>query len=279
MKTRYENAPKSRDALSWHFQVTSMRTPKYYFPLLFMCSFLAMAQPEVCVSPAASEIWEKALSAKGGTERLQAISNFLVVERLPRGDKAAIYAELYIFPDKYWSWDNSGGVFGTRLMVNNGTGEWTAFDSGQNGGRGVTWSPLDEWAYRDMQKAQALFLMETRSYRPKILDLKTERLGRVEYDVITVDAGLDRVKYYIDRKTSLVRRVSPVERYGNVVTIAAELVDYRPVQGIMVPSRIKYREGGTYDLKFAFDVEYDPEIFKRKPAIEDGPEGWKPAKK
>jgi len=230
-------------------------------------------------SSGAAEIWEKALAAKGGKDRLHAIANFLVIHNRLRRSQIPYYSSLYILPNKYWLWENEGGVLGTKISANDGTGTWEAHNSGRYAGSGVTWWPPDKTDVRRILQDQALFLMETRSYRPKILELKTERLGRVEYDVITVDAGLDRVKYYIDRKTSLVRRVSPVERYGNVVTIAAELVDYRPVQGIMVPSRIKYREGGTYDLKFAFDVEYDPEIFKRKPAIEDGPEGWKPAKK
>jgi hypothetical protein len=243
--------------------------------LLFVYLAITLVQSAVPEPSNAVEVWEKALAAKGGREKLHAISNFLVVRKRPRR-QSPNYSDLYIFPDRYWSWSNSGGVLGTSLLVHDSTGTWEAYDDRQ--GRGVIWFSPAETGEGDMENARALFLMETKWYKPKIVGLTTERLKKEEFEVVTVDAGRDRVKYYIDMKTSLVRRVSPEGRYGKIVTIAEDMMDYRSVQGIMMPSRTSTPEVGTYNLEFAFDVEYDPGIFKRKPSIEDGPDGWKPKK-
>jgi len=247
---------------------------------LLLISMILSSSALFCQWPSqisgADEIWEKVIAAKGGREQLLKISNCLVVYRQTKGKRLPIHVELYIFPERHWLWSNQGGVLGTNIWVRDSMGTWRASDDGS--GRGVTWHPPSE-TDQDALRTQALFLMETKWFRPKILGLTQEQLGREEFDVVTVDAGRDHVKYYVDKKTSLVRRVSPVRRFGNVVSIAVDLINYKLVQGIMMPSRYKSREGGTYDLEFAFDVEYDPGIFKRKPSIEDGPEGWKPAKK
>jgi len=86
------------------------------------------------------------------------------------------------------------------------------------------------------------------------------------------------IEYFIDRGTSLVRRVSPEGPYGNVVTILWDFMDYVPKDGIMMPSRMSSPDGGTFNLEFGFNVKYDPNLFTRKPALEDGPEGWKPSR-
>ena len=54
-------------------------------------------------------------------------------------------------------------------------------------------------------------------------------------------------------------------------------MDYQPVGGIMMPSRMSSPDAGAFDLEIRLDVEYDSEIFERRPALEDGPDGWMPA--
>jgi hypothetical protein len=243
--------------------------------LIVLSSLIVFCQSPSTISRA-TEIWEKAIAAKGGKEQLQKISNFLVVQRQVKGKRLPVYVDLCIFPDRYWAWRNYGGVLGKNVLVRDSTGIIEARDN-QSGSRVLWFPPADSMG--EEIKAQALFLMETKWFHPKILGLSEERLARETFDVVTVDAGRDLVKYYIDRKTSMVRRVSPAERYGNVVIIAEDMLNYQPLKGIMMPSRMSSPEGGTYDLEFAFDVEYDPLIFKRKPSIEDGPDGWKPVKK
>lgn len=223
-----------------------------------------------------NEIWDKTIAAKGGRAQLHKISNFLVVRRQTKLKQLPVNVGLFVLPDWYWSWWNSGGIFGTEVWVHGSTGTWRASEDIQ--GHGILWLPPSQKT-GDELRDQVLFLMETKWFQPTILSLTEERLGRDKVDVVTVGVDQDRVKYYIDKKTSLVRRVSPLGKYGNVVLEAVDMMDYQPVQGIMMPSRTRSPEAGTYRLEFAFDVEYDPEIFNRKPAIEDGPEGWKPPKK
>jgi hypothetical protein len=252
-----------------------MRKVLSLFAVVVFSSAVLTGQ-EVRPAPSrAVEIWERAVTAKGGRERLRGISNFLVEQRIPGKQQPPRYVDLNIFPDKFWRWSDDGGVIGTNLSVGDSVNSWKAYRYG--GGQGVNWYPPENRTHREYW-AQAMFLMEGPLYIPKILDLKTERIGREDFDVVTVDAVRDRVKYFIDRRTYLVRRVSPEGRYGDVVTILWNFTGYVARDGIMMPSRMSSPDGATIDLEFGFNVTYDPNLFTRKPALEDGPEGWKPSK-
>ena len=73
----------------------------------------------------AERIWEQAIEAKGGRERLYAVRNAVVsskgIYRTSRGkDNKIRQEEFYVFPDMFWAWsDYRPDVFGLRVeMVN-----------------------------------------------------------------------------------------------------------------------------------------------------------------
>ena len=83
----------------------------------------------------------------------------------------------------------------------------------------------------------------------------------------------NEVKYFIDPVSHLVRRVIFDETW--------EFEDYKPIDGIMMPTKevnVDRKSRINYTPQFAFNVEFEPTLFRRRPAIEDGPDGWKPSK-
>jgi len=219
--------------------------------------------------------WERVLLAKGGRQRLEAISNFLTIQRTNGRSSRIVHETLIVFPKKRWAWVDLGAPFSTSINANNGSYFWEAYDKSRYDGTGIISGPTGLGDERDLIQDQAIFLMETRGYHPKLLSSSLERIGREEFDVVSVDSGLGQIKYYIDKKTSLVRRIASTGKNGNIVAIPVDFSDYRSVQGIMMPSKLAWGSGPSDNLEFAFDVDYDPAIFTRPPALEDGPEGWK----
>lgn len=235
----------------------------------------------------AKMVWEQTIQAKGGRERLHAIRNLLTVE--PRRGKPSrpYVVDLWVFPDKSWRWwDDLEGLLGLRLAVSSELGWWSVSEHRRPSQfRTANWSPPDKDFQNAVVAVQAEFLLETAWYQPRILALSSGRIGRREYHVITAEIP-ERVRYYIDKQTYLVRRLESAEEWSpdRLITLASqpwEFEDYASVEGIMMPKRqtiLNPRAGNTrFTFQFQFNVEYDPTIFDidRKPALEDGPEGWK----
>jgi len=167
------------------FRLSIMRMPFLLICLAFLCSATSVSQSVPTVPTRASEVWKRTLIAKGGRQRLQKISNFLVAQRRPGQNRVPVYVDLHIVPDKYRLWSNDGDVLGTRIIVGDNNDQWMAYS--YRDGRGVNQYPPTERRRRELW-AQAMFLMERPWYDPKILNLKTERIGTEDFDVITVDA-------------------------------------------------------------------------------------------
>ena len=228
-------------------------------------------------SLAARELWERVLQAKGGRDQLNRIDNLLVTGFSPRDLEHPTGVDLFIFPNKRWLWsDNGETVLGTSLWVTDETGTWEAYYHPRNRiPRGTAWGPPNDLLKYRVLELHTDFLLETKWLKPVPLRVRVGRIGREEFDVVSVDYGTamrgsSQYEYYVDKKTFLVRRIV----WRNVTT---DFQDYRPIEGIMMPSRVTYvgKPTVSYSPEFAFNVAYDPEIFKRKPSLDDGPNGWK----
>ena len=235
----------------------------------------------------AQTVWEQTIKAKGGRERLHAIKNLLAVEPSRGKPDRPYLVDLWVFPDKSWRWhDDLEGYLGLNLNVSSRLGWWSVSEHRRPSQyRTAHWSPPNQGRQNAVVAVQAEFLLETAWYQPRILSLSSGRIGRREYHVITAEIP-ERVRYYIDKQTYLVRRLESAEEWSpdRLIILAPqpwEFEDYAPVDGIMMPKRqtvLNPRAGNTrYTFQFEFNVEYEPTIFDidRKPALEDGPEGWK----
>jgi hypothetical protein len=96
-----------------------------------ICLFVEPSFPQTSgLPPSAREVWERAVEAKGGRDRLNSIENVLTQGRY-RGGRPFVY--LHVFPDRYWEYDDRRPlVFGISVRVGWDRGQWT--DSTAGGG-------------------------------------------------------------------------------------------------------------------------------------------------
>lgn len=192
----------------------------------------------------ADKLWEQAIAAKGGRQRLYDIGNFVVSSKSrfrssPLPDVAVGITEesLYVLPGKWWNFfDYRPGKMGYRINV-------LDFD------RSIWWTaspgkkvPLPsrpdlnkavlEGFRNRFRQAQFLYLLETKWAKPTLVGARTDSIGFNKYDVVETviaeremrqlvkegstkrlnlevidDEGEVRADFYLDRKTHLPVRI------------------------------------------------------------------------
>lgn len=229
----------------------------------------------------ANRIWERAIAAKGGRERLHSINNVVISSdseyRTSALRKNKIrQEELYVLPHKSWSWsDLRPDVFGLRVtMYNFDTNMKYVISEGE---------PLHQpepipVAERDRAEMRGLLadLLETKWLKPVLVGVSKGRIRFRPVDILETKVNARRVDFALDQKTHLPVRVS----YHNVINgktyiTTVDLSDYVQVNGIMVPEKVKYGDGTEYKQTYRFNVEYNREIFIKPPPLAAGPEAWK----
>jgi hypothetical protein len=248
-----------------------------------LLALLALVTPHASATAAAQEterqraqeLWEQAVAAKGGRERLHAVTDILETY----SDKT--YVELDVFPDKRWYWsDDRPTPLGVSAeMINLGRDlsydvhEW---DSGPPVNRGK--HNASEWPIVEMQ---LYYLLETRWVKPEPVKLYSGTIRHKSVDVIqTTVNGYVRVDFHLDRKSHLPLEVAfPSDdsvgiRYGRG-TYYATFSDYEDVNGIQMPRKVGHLDKPKISDSVRVNVEYDPDIFERPPTIEAGPDAWK----
>src|SRR6185436_2849669 len=140
----------------------------------------------------AGRLWEEAIAAKGGRERLYSINNlqFSVRDRQWWGLKRVPYEveALYVFPRKWWEWfDQTGTIFGFIIRIHNYEQgiHWAYLDSGKGGSvapsedHGIYRSGMDT-----VIDAQLNYLMETRWVKPIPLSVERGNVGGHAVDIV-----------------------------------------------------------------------------------------------
>ncbi len=236
----------------------------------------------------AERLWELAIAAKGGRERLHAVRNLQISirDKYWFGLRRLTYLQeaLYVFPGKTWEWtDQRGTVLGFRLMMYNQDRDIALWylddDDGKNariarpvegfkGSRGI-----------HLYEVQLKYFMETKWVKPIPMSVQQEKLDGKSVDIVqTIVKGFptkdgtneQRVGFALDRKTHLPTRViyyrvvKGEEREGKV-----SLSDYVDVDGLQVPSKIHYLKSSIQ-----INVDYDEQIFVRDPSVEGGIKQW-----
>lgn len=100
-------------------------------PVLFVMTLLTLSHPfDTPSGPAseaeqrAQELWEQALAAKGGREKLYQVRNLVINEDFSHRRlfqrKERRYVWFYVFPNKLWYWvDDRPGILGLNIEVLN----------------------------------------------------------------------------------------------------------------------------------------------------------------
>jgi hypothetical protein len=227
----------------------------------------------------AQQLWEKAVAAKGGRERLRKISSLYVASNLPGGDRDYGF---YVFPDysfdySYWRYRESTSieVFNHKRAVT-----WWLPSNGRQA------LPRQHRADDPSSNiiAQFLYLMVTNWMDPKPLRMRKEWMGLRRVDVVEVDANGWRVDYYLDPKTFLPIQV--LSEYSFMSHEAREmhqivrLEDYAPVDGVKMPMKLDYSyttnpQKWTERVSYEFNPAYDSHFFEQPPTARTLPESWR----
>ncbi len=226
----------------------------------------------------ARRLWEEAIAAKGGRERLCGVHNLVVFHG---GGKRNI--SLYVFPNKSWQWsDDRPTPLGLSVEMHNLDRRLAYFvysedleppinkGWGSNLARGVP----------ELRDAQLYYLLETAWVKPVPLRVATDRRGYQQTDIVETLVNGSRVDFHLDQNSHLPLEVAFPSRdgvgtsYGRG-TYYVTFSDYRDVSGIQMPHRVGFLIKNGLPTTFEINVDCDAQIFERPPNIADGPDAWR----
>ena len=217
----------------------------------------------------AKRLWDMAVIAQGGRDKLFAITNEVV--RYSASKNGQPFSEsLYVFPDKWWNFEDSGTqMFGRTMRMedyqtrqnyilrkNQKNAELfpivsERLDQSLDANGHVRWMP------------PSTFLLETKWWTPEIRSAGSAKMEGRTVDVVNVLVnGLD-IDFFFDRDTHLCIRRKVGSTYSQEAT---DLSEYANVDGIMVPTRITYKADGVVKYaSYKFNVRYDERVFEKPP--------------
>lgn len=232
----------------------------------------------------AVRVWEQAIAAKGGRNRLHAIRNMVISSH--GRYKAYLLKEnqfrqetLYLFPDKYWAWDDyRPDIFGLRVsMYNLETNMKYVISDGEPTCLPEPITDKERGVQRKiLERVQLIFLLETQWVKPSLVKASVGNVGGRLVDIVQAEIGERRVDFAIDRETHLPIRVSfySVDR-GETYVENVDLSDYVEVEGIKMPRVVKSEGSAAVRVSYQFNVKYNEEIFNKPPSLKAGPEVWR----
>ena len=248
----------------------------------------------------AEALWEEAIRAKGGHERLRSIQSLLISStvdvRAQRGGGETEAERLYVMPGKVWRYTRTQdvGVSVDATVINIERGLCAVTLAPGSSGVPPLSLCIPTTPLQYLTQDPVIYLMETNWVRPVPVGARTEGKGRKQLDVVETEVGKLRVDFYLDRKTRLpVRLVTEwfggiTQATGPLGLMTVELEDYADVDGILMPRRVtrKPRIGeasvtevsreDTERARYLFNVNYNPAIFDG-PAPRNVKRGdWKP---
>ncbi|MGH9841182.1 MAG: HEAT repeat domain-containing protein [Blastocatellia bacterium] len=250
--------------------------------LLFGSPMVARSQSNPADSSLehARELWEMAIAAKGGREKLHQISNLLFI------GEGGTSITFWVFPDKYFSWgDTRPSVFGLEVSISNyetGFGYSTAFSN-----------PPQVKVEKDIRQhkdnrshllfCQIEYLLETKWIQLEVLQATKSTVGGKRVDLVDVQVKWYTKSYkfgvFLDEKTHLPVRVGSYSTFKpNEFYTTVDMRAYRDFLGIKLPTELSWRESSDWTHpRFEINAEYDPQFFNRVPDLNSGPFQWRKA--
>lgn len=240
----------------------------------------------------AQRIWESAIAAKGGRERLHSVKNLVIssVSTYKHGAKQYVRRNesLFVLPDRLWIWnDQRPDVFGVTIEMCNFETKTRFF---VNSDREPAIPSVVAANENSLSRTYGLlsYLMETNWFHPEIETVASSRFDNRPVSIIRTrlpnraegfETDYKRMDFVIDGQSHL-----PIEiRYyqtgpdADRVYLIEKLLDYVDIDGIKMPSRVIVNNTSE-KLHYQLNVEFDPETFKNPPSISKGSKGWKARK-
>jgi hypothetical protein len=219
----------------------------------------------------AERLWELAIAAKGGRERLYAVKNLAVFEYTPqpvgafRKKVRLVGVSFWVFPGRSWIWEDLG-----RCVICRGAESYN---------REFSVRSSDEM---DLRAAQLEFLMESKWIRPVPVAAQKGAIHGEVVDIINTKIGKEfTAEFLLNPNTHLPIALRTYERGKDGETApsySAYFSEYAPVLGIQLPRRfVRYNPSWERAaVRYEINVDYDSSVFDRPARWEDGPEAWRP---
>ena len=223
-----------------------------------------------CAAHAAEpqEVWEQAVKAKGGRDRLRSVHSLAVYMKPAEVNLAGPPTNwLCVFPDRYFEFE-ARSIGSQHAMVVDGAAGRVAMDA-----TGIPRNarPLPAAEHDRLALNQVVFLLESAWLQPRPV--------AVRRNVLTVEAAGRTYELFLDSASLPERIVSPpVPGQKPKIQYEYKLQRYRDFQGVMLPARIvriTRLQEGTWDVDYEIDAKYNPKLFERMPNLADGPEPWR----
>jgi len=253
-----------------------MRMPHTLLVLVIGCILPSLGQDPGLPSKQTGEeqarkLWELAIEAKGGRQRLEQVQSFLETY----GKKHKVVT-LYVFPDRYWRWaDERPSPFGISVEMHNlekGLGYFIM----KKDPAPQLWDDT-QYAEERLLRAQHMYFMETRWVRPVPTEAKEGVRDGKPVDVIYARWDRWTVKYVLDKTTHLPLAFDFYSQPEDEGALPRRFADYVAVDGIQLPSSVHYG-GETPFIKqsYLINPRYNERLFEQPPSIKDGPDAWRP---
>src|SRR5437870_3819397 len=154
--------------------------------------FQTIAKPVDGSTQEAERLWELAIAAKGGRERLYAVQSLLVSSgyryksKILGREVKTRFEDFYVFPNKAWQWsDERPTVFGLFVKMRNYDRNlnYLSYPNDPKSPRRLELAP-SATSDRDIAKAQLFYLMETRWQKPQPISVERGNLNGKSVDIV-----------------------------------------------------------------------------------------------
>jgi len=215
------------------------------------------------------EVWEQAVKAKGGRERLKNVHSLAIYLKPANVNLSGPPGTwLCVFPNRYFEYVAAGPGGTERAIVVDGDADRVAMDVTGMPRRARQVGPAE----RDhLTLNQIVFLLESAWLQPQLIGVKR--------NVLTVQAG-ERTFRVTLSSSSLPERIQALPNRGDKPKISYDyhLDNYGDFQGVLLPKRVGLISGlreRIWDADYEVDAKYNPKLFERMPNLADGPEPWR----
>ena len=232
---------------------------------------MAAAVMAGCVAAHAADpqaVWELALQAKGGRDRLHRVHSLAIYMRPAQVNLAGRATNwLCVFPDRYFEFDGAGSGQQRALVVDRTANRAAEDATGiPRHARHLTIQENDQLALN-----QVVYLLESAWLQPRPVE--------VRHNVLTVEAAGRTYKLSLDKAGLPERIVSPpIPGQKPKLRYEYQLQHYKDFEGVMLPVRVAAVMGmgeATWDVDYEIDAKYNPKLFERTPDLANGPEPWR----
>lgn len=197
----------------------------------------------------AQQLWEEALQAKGGRDRLHSVQNFLTsgeihVDAL-KGSHMSEVQWLRVLPGKAWLYEFTSEfqVSLDATVINIERNLCLKTLSPARGDVPSLSLCLPTTYMERLIQDPIIYLMETDSLRPIPIRTYEGKRGLTRVDVVETAVGNHRFDFYLDRKTRLPVKLVTDEYHGipegtQPMGLTIYFDNYVTVDGIKMPSRV-----------------------------------------